>query len=100
MDPHAGGARALCWIGPEGEIGPAVGATPEDLVPVLLAALDRVGKSREPEMFGLFCATDSWWLLRRLRQLGFRVYWPSWVMSSIPLPGLDRYLPTRPPYLL
>jgi GNAT superfamily N-acetyltransferase len=100
MDVHAGGARALCWIGPEGEIGPAVGATPEDLVPVVLAALDRVAKTREPRVLGLFCATDSWWLLRRLRGLGFRVYWPSWVMSSIPLPGLDRYLPTRPPQLL
>ena len=100
MDVHAGGAKALCWIGPDGEIGPAVGATPEDLVPVVLTALDRVAKSREPETMGLFCATDSWWLLRRLRGLGFRVYWPSWVMSSIPLPGLDRYLPTRPPQLL
>jgi GNAT superfamily N-acetyltransferase len=100
MDVHAGGARALCWIGPDGEIGPAVGATPEDLVPVVLAALDRVAKTREPDQLMIFCATDSWWLLRRLRQLCFRVYWPSWVMSSIPLPGLDRYLPTRPPQLL
>ena len=34
------------------------------------------------------------------RGLGFRVYWPSWVMCSVPLPGLDRYVPTRPPTLL
>ena len=31
---------------------------------------------------------------------GFKVRWPSWVMSSVPLPGLDRYLPTRPARLL
>lgn len=100
MDVHEGGARALCWIGPDGEIGPAVAATPADLVPVVLAALDRVARSKAPAELGVFCATDSWWLLRRLRRLSFRLYWPSWVMCSIPLPGLDRYLPTRPPYLL
>ena len=32
--------------------------------------------------------------------IGFAVYWPSWVMCSVPLPGLDRYMPTRPPHLL
>jgi hypothetical protein len=48
----------------------------------------------------VFCTTDSWWLLRRLRELGFRVFWPSWIMCSVPLPGLDRYLPTKPAYLL
>jgi len=100
MDAQAGEATALCWIGPDGEIGPAVAATPEALVPVVLQALDRVAKSLEPETLAVFCATDSWWLLRRLRQLSFRVWWPSWVMCSIPLPGLDRYLPTRPPHLL
>jgi len=93
-------ATALCWIGPSGEIGPAVGATPEDLVPVTLQALDRVAAKMEPEALRIFCSTDSWWLLRRLRNLGFRVRWPSQVMSSIPLPGLDRYLPTRPVQLL
>ena len=100
MDEETGQARALCWVGTELDIGPGVAATPEELVPVVLAALDRVAKAREPETFGVFCATDSWWVLRRLRQLGFRVHWPSWVMSSLPLPGLDRYLPTRPPHLL
>jgi hypothetical protein len=49
---------------------------------------------------GVFCTTDSWWLLDRLRRLGFRVHWPGWVMSSVPLPGLDRYLATRPARLL
>ena len=53
-----------------------------------------------PPNFGVYCATDSWWLLRRLRNLGFKVHWPGWVMSSIPLPGLDRYMPMRPPHLL
>ena len=59
---------------------------------MVLAALDRVAKQQEPESFGVFCTTDSWWLLDRLRRLGFRVHWPSWVMCSVPLPGLDRYL--------
>lgn len=100
MNEETGGANGLCWVGNDGEIGPAVGATPEDLVPVVLGALDRIASTRQPETFGVYCATDSWWLLRRLRGVGFRVYWPSWVMSSIPLPGLDRYMPTRPPHLL
>ncbi len=100
MDASAGEASALCWIGPDGEIGPAVASTPEGLVPVVLQALDRVAKTLEPPSLAVFCATDSWWILRRLRQLGFRVWWPSWVLCSIPLPGLDRYLPTRPPHLL
>ena len=100
MDEEGGAATGLCWVGTSGEIGPAVGSTPEALVPVLLQALDRVAKLHEPETFGVLCATDSWWLLRRLRMLGFRIWWPSWVMSSIPLPGLDRYVPMRPPLLL
>jgi hypothetical protein len=100
MDPETGSATGLCWIGKGGDIGPAVAVTPADLVPVVLGALDRIAKTREPSMFGVYCATDSWWLLRRLRQLGFRVYWPGWVMSSIPIPGLDRYMPMRPPHLL
>ena len=79
-----------------GEIGPAVGQQPEDLIPVVLASLDRVAKMQEPETFGVFCTTPSWWLINRLRGLGFRVYWPAWIMSSVPLPGLDRYLPRVP----
>ncbi len=100
MDEVTSRATALCWVGSRCDIGPAVAATPEELVPVVLAALDRVAKTQEPETFGVFCATDSWWVLRRLRGLGFRVHWPSWIMASVPLPGLDRYLPTRPPHLL
>ena len=96
MDGGRGEAIALCWVSSDGEIGPAVGQEPEHLVPVVLAALDRVAKQQEPETFGVFCTTDSWWLLDRLRRLGFQVWWPSWVMCSVPLPGLDRYLPTRP----
>jgi GNAT superfamily N-acetyltransferase len=100
VDEDSGGAQALCWVSPEADIGPAVGATPEALVPVVLAALDRVAKAHEPELLGVYCTTDAWWLLDRLRRTGFHLYWPSWVMSSVPLPGLDRYLPTRPPRLL
>ena len=93
-------ASALCWVGGKGDIGPAVAASPEALVPVVLAALDRVAKTQEPSHLSVFATTTSWWLLHRLRLCGFRVWWPSWVMCSIPLPGLDRYVPTRPPNLL
>ena len=92
--------KALCWVSGEAEIGPAVGADAGDLVPVILAALDRVAKSQEPEYLSVFATSLSWWLLRRLRRLGFQVFWPSWVMCSIPLPGLDRYVPTRPPHVI
>jgi hypothetical protein len=100
MDSARGQAVALCWVSSDGEIGPAVGEEARHLVPVVLAALDRVASHQQPETFGVFCTTDSWWLLDRLRRLGFRVHWPSWVMCSVPLPGLDRYLPTRPARLL
>jgi hypothetical protein len=100
MDGQGGEATALCWVSADGDIGPAVGEEAQDLVPVVLAALDRVATMQEPESVGVFCTTDSWWLLDRLRRLGFRVHWPGWVMSSVPLPGLDRYLATRPARLL
>ena len=100
LDQESGRARALCWVSATGDIGPAVAETAEDLVPVVLAALDRVAKMQEPDALNVFCTTDSWWLLDRLRRLGFRVRWPAWIMSSVPLPGLDRYVPTAPPRLL
>ena len=100
VDAESGHATAVCWVSNLGEIGPAVGRSPESLVPVVLASLDRVAKMQEPESFGIFCTTESWWLLNRLRGLGFRVHWPAWILSSVPLPGLDRYVATRPPRLL
>jgi hypothetical protein len=100
VDTESGHATALCWVSGHGEIGPGVGSNPEDLVPVVLAALDRVAKMQEPETFGVHCTTAAWWLMDRLRRLGFKVHWPAWIMSSVPLPGLDRYLPTRPPRVL
>ena len=100
LDASTGEARALCWVSSEGDIGPAVSVEPGDLVPVVLSALDRVAMTQEPEYLSLYASTLAWWLLRRLRGLGFVVYWPSWVMCSVPLPGLDRYMPTRPPHLL
>jgi GNAT superfamily N-acetyltransferase len=93
-------SAALCWVSSDGDIGPAVGASAGDLVPVILAALDRVAKTQEPETLSVFATSLSWWLLRRLRKLGFQVFWPSWVMCSVPLPGLDRYVPTRPPHVI
>jgi GNAT superfamily N-acetyltransferase len=95
-----GEATGLCWVSSSAEIGPAVGAEPKYTIPVVLAALDKVAKTQEPASLGLFAITTSWNLLYRLRILGFRVFWPSWVMCSVPLPGLDRYVPTRPPLLL
>ena len=100
LDPASGEARALCWVSSEADIGPAVAAEPGDLMPVILSALDRVAMTQEPEWLSVYASTLSWWLLRRLRKLGFFVFWPSWVMCSEPLPGLDRYVPTRPPHLL
>ncbi|MDQ3935932.1 MAG: GNAT family N-acetyltransferase [Actinomycetota bacterium] len=91
---------ALCWVSSDGEIGPAIAAAAGDLVPVILAALDRVAKTQEPDTLSVFATSLSWWLLRRLRRLGFQVFWPSWVLCSIPLPGLDRFVPTRPPHVL
>ncbi len=95
-----GRPTALCWAGMDDAVGPAVGRTSQDLVPVVLQALDRVAKTQEPDTLSVYCATHSWWLLRRLRSLGFEIVWPIWVMSSVPLPGLDRYLPTRPAHVL
>ena len=41
---------ALCWVSPDGRDRPGGGGdAPEDLVPVVLAALDRVAKTKEPE---------------------------------------------------
>jgi GNAT superfamily N-acetyltransferase len=100
LDGATGEAKALCWVSNEGEIGPAVAADPGDIVPVVIAALDRVAKTQEPAHLSVFTTSLSWWLLRRLRRLGFTVFWPSWVLCSVPLPGLDRYVPTRPPHLL
>jgi GNAT superfamily N-acetyltransferase len=100
IDPASGEASSLCWVSSDGDIGPAIARTPGELVPVVLAALDRVAQAQEPEYLSVFTTTLSWWLLRRLRTLGFVVFWPSWVLCSIPLPGLDRYMPTRPPHLL
>jgi predicted N-acetyltransferase YhbS len=100
VDAQSGRATAVCWVSGHGEIGPGVGENPEDLLPVVLAALDRVAKMQEPDILAIFCTTDAWWLLDRLRRLGFKVHWPAWIMSSVPIPGLDRYLPTRPVRLL
>jgi hypothetical protein len=95
-----GEVKAVCWVSTDGDIGPAVGRTPPDVIPVVLAALDRVAKTLEPSHLSVFASTTSWHLLHRLRLLSFRVFWPSWVMCSVPLPGLDRYVPTRPPQVL
>lgn len=100
VDAGSGDATALCWVGSGGDVGPAVAASPRDLATVVVGALDRIARARELDVLGVYCATDAWPLLRRLRRLGFRLHWPGWVMSSAPLPGLDRYMPMRPPHLL
>jgi GNAT superfamily N-acetyltransferase len=100
LNHQTGEAEALCWVSSQGEIGPAVASDPGRLVPVIIAALDRVAMTQEPRHLSVFTTTLSWWLVRRLRTLGFGVFWPSWVLCSVPLPGLDRYVPTRPAHLL
>lgn len=100
FDERAGVARSLCWVSSEGEIGPGAAESPGILAAVVLAALDRVAATLEPEYLRVFATTGSWRLLRRLRLLGFEIRWPSWIMSSQPLPRLDCYLPVRPPYVL
>ncbi len=95
-----GTANGLCWVSADGDIGPAVGESARFLEPVVLAALDRVARGQEPEHLSVFVTTEARHLLARLRGLGFRVWWPSWIMSSGAIPGLDRYAPTRPPHLL
>jgi GNAT superfamily N-acetyltransferase len=99
VDPH-GKPKALCWVSTDGDIGPAVGTAQGEVIAVVLAALDRVAKAQEPPILSVFACTSSWHLLHRLRMLGFRVHWPSWVMCSLPLPALNRYVPTRPPFVL
>src|SRR3712207_4270815 len=71
LDAATGDARAVCWVSSDGDIGPAVAGEPGDLVPVVLSALDRVAMTMEPEHLGVYATTLSWWLLRRLRKLGF-----------------------------
>jgi GNAT superfamily N-acetyltransferase len=100
LDPGSGEAKALCWVSSDGDIGPAVASEPGGLVPVIIAALDRVAMVQEPRNLSVFTTSLSWWLIRRLRTLGFGVFWPSWILCSVPLPGLDRYVPTRPAHLL
>ena len=76
------------------------------LIGTVLPVLGLIGvilyrpEHQEPESFGVHVPTASWWLMDRLRRLGFRVHWPAWIMSSVPLPALDRYLATRPVRLL
>ena len=100
LDDSTGKAAGLCWVSTDGDIGPAVGESPRALVPVVVAALDRVARGQEPDQVSVFTTTAAPRLLERLRGLGFQVWWPSWIMCSEPLPGLDRYAPTRPPHLL
>jgi GNAT superfamily N-acetyltransferase len=91
-----GEVNALCWVSQDGRLGPGAAGRAEDLVPVVLAALDRVAKTHEPEELQMPAIGSSWWLLQRMRTLGFKISWPGWVLCSIPLPELARYLPCDP----
>lgn len=91
-----GRANALCWVSSDRDLGPGIATSAEELVPVVLTALDRVAKTHEPEELTVPCTATSWWLLRRLRMLGFRINWPGWVLCSVPIPELHRYLPMDP----
>ena len=100
LDAASGEALSLCWVSADGEIGPAVGRGAGDIVPVVVAALDRVAMTLQPPELHVFSTTFAWWLLRRLRGLSFAVDRPGWILSTTPMPGLDRYLPARPPKIL
>jgi GNAT superfamily N-acetyltransferase len=91
-----GHATSLCWVSPAGEIGPGIATSAEGLVPLVLTALDRVAKTHEPDQLVAAATGTSWWLLQRLRTLGFGIDWPGWILCSVPLPELARYLPMTP----
>jgi GNAT superfamily N-acetyltransferase len=95
-----GAAQSLCWVSSDAEIGPAVAAVPGGLVPVMLAALDRVAMIQQPDELRVSATTLAWWLLRRLTTLAFTLVSTGWILCSVPLPGLDRYVPSRLPELL
>jgi hypothetical protein len=97
---RAGGVAAVCWLAEDGDVGPAVGVDPEATATVVVAVLRRAAEGERLDPIGVFCTTANRCLLERLQRLGFWVHWPSWIMSSAPMPVLDRYVPTRPPYLL
>jgi N-acetylglutamate synthase-like GNAT family acetyltransferase len=94
------GGLAVCWVGTDGEIGPAVADCEQLLARVVVAALDWVAALNHVESLSVFCTSAAHVLIRELRLLGFSVYWPSWIMSSLALGRLETYLPTRPPHLL
>jgi GNAT superfamily N-acetyltransferase len=91
---------AVCWLGADGEIGPAVAESEQLLAQLVVAVLDWAAAIDRVESLSVFCTSAASTLIGRLRKLGFGVYWPSWIMSSMPLRRLDTYLPTRPPHLL
>jgi len=91
---------SVCWADQDGNVGPAVGTSPQATADVVVEALRRAAQSLATDWIGVFCTTANRVLYQRLRTLGFWVHWPSWVMSSASLPVLDRYVPTRPPYIL
>jgi GNAT superfamily N-acetyltransferase len=95
-----GDVGGLCWVAPGGDVGPAVAASPAQLVPTVVGALDRLAARGATGELGLYCTTANGALIATLRGLGLYVHWPGWVMASAPLPALDRYLPMRPPHLL
>ncbi len=97
---HDGGIAAVCWADEEGNVGPAAGDSPQATADVVVEALRRAAQSTVSDWIGVFCTTANRVLYQRLHALGFWVHWPSWVMSSASLPVLDRYVPTRPPYIL
>ena len=98
FDPQ-GRVESICWISRAGAIGPGVGRDPEALVRLVIAVLDREAATGR-DALQLFVPTVNAKLLLRLRGLGFRLAWPGWIMGSFPLPGLDRYVPTCPSWIL
>ena len=98
FDPQRG-VESICWVSRSGAIGPGVGRDPEALVRLIIAILDREAATGRGAL-RLFVPTVNAKLLLRLRGLGFRLAWPGWIMGSFQLPGLDRYVPTWPSWIL
>ena len=68
MDEESSEAVALCWV-------PALRSArpweppPETSYQWCWRRSTEVAKAKRPETLGVFCTTDSWWLLDRLRRL-------------------------------
>ena len=95
----AGNATALCWVSGHGEIGPGVGQNPEDLSRWCSPRSTGWRRCRSRRASG---CTHHGSLVADGPPPATRIPGPLAGVDdvSVPLPGLDRYLATRPVRLL